>query len=195
MSASCETEKRRARSGRPFQFGLKSLLVLVLVSALAFGLVGRQLRLVRAENRAIDELLKVEAYVDFETTEAAWWERLLGEEEIRSAQRVVLYADSVTDEHVAQVAQLRRLQYLYIRAGGVTDAGIAHLADLDNLKVLRLRYLNLSDAALVRLRRLSSLEELELLETDVTEQGVIDLKRARPDLQIDFNGQPISMIQ
>ena len=173
--------------GHPFQFGLRSLLLLIFVSALLFGFIGRQLRLHREENQAIDELLKVEAYVDFESTDATWWEKLLGETELRSAHRVVLYADRVTDEHLSQVAHLRDLRYLYIRASGVTDAGIAHLAHLRHLRVLRLRYLDATDAALEQLKELDCLEELELLETSVTEEGVRDLQQARPGLTIHFN--------
>jgi Leucine-rich repeat (LRR) protein len=89
----------------------------------------------------------------------------------------------LTDEGLAEVAQLKSLKGLYIGESRLTDAGLAHLANLTSLEELALGEGRMTNAGLAHLARLPSLRYLMLSGKNFTDAGMIHLKNI-PSLRI-----------
>jgi hypothetical protein len=120
-----------------------------------------------------------------------------------------LAGSTVTDEHLAPLAELANVVRLNLGNTGITDAGLKHVAGLTSLTSLHLEntrigdaalahlkglaeltYLNIyntpvTDGGLAHLKPLKKLEKLFVWQTKVTEAGVKDLQKALPNVKID----------
>ena len=83
-----------------------------------------------------------------------------------------------TDSCLVQVKELKRLKHLPLRQSQVTDAGLVHLAGLTQLQDLALDRTQVTDEGLAKLAGLSQLEELSLNNTRVTDAGLAHLRRS-----------------
>ena len=125
-----------------------------------------------------------------------------------------LTGESVTDEHVAPVAELSNVHVLLLGKTSVTDAGLAHIKGLSTLNFLHLEntkvgdaglahlkglkelaYLNLygtpvTNAGLDHLKGLKNLKNLYVFQTKVTNAGADGLRKALPGLKVDMGWDP-----
>jgi WD40 repeat protein len=84
---------------------------------------------------------------------------------------------AVTDAGMKDVARARNLVSLSLTNTQVTDAGLAELKPLTNLEDLRLDQLPITDAGLAHLTAFPRLRRLSLYKTAVTDDGVAYLKQ------------------
>jgi len=91
--------------------------------------------------------------------------------------------DRITDDGLADVAELQSLKGLYIKKNMITNAGLRHLAKLSSLEELELGGDRINDAALLHLAKLPSLQYLLLWDKNFTDTGMAYLKNA-PSLRI-----------
>ena len=89
----------------------------------------------------------------------------------------------VTDESLADIAQIQSLKGLYLRESRITDAGLAHLANLTSLEELAIGQGWMTNAGLAHLSKLLSLRYLFLSGKNFTDAGMVHLKNI-PSLRI-----------
>jgi len=93
---------------------------------------------------------------------------------------------AITDEALAQVAEMKRLVRLDLHQTKVGDAGIKHLKGLENLRYLNLYGTEVTDAGLEQLKGLKTLDSIYLWQSKVTDKGAKQLQKALPDAKINW---------
>ena len=83
---------------------------------------------------------------------------------------------TVSDDHLAPLADLKEVYSLNLRGTEVTDAGLKHIAGLSSLVRLHLEKTPITDDGLQHLSGLTNLEYLNLYGTKVTDAGLEHLK-------------------
>ena len=154
-----------------FQYGILSLLVLVVAVALPFAWLKTEMNKATKQREAVEEITKVagEVYYDYQydpsnttgqPTEPAWLRGLLGNDLFANVTVVVL-------DH-----------------SEISDAGLEHLKGLTQLQELRLDYTRVTDAGVQNLKGLTRLQELHLDGTEVSDKDVGKLHQALPNCTI-----------
>ena len=144
-----ETHNTKPRR-RWFQFSLRTLLIVVTLSAVPLGWVGWKLEQGRRQRAAIAWVEKMGGTVAFVSVEeTSWWrewtDKLFGP----SVREVDLRGTPVTD--LSPLAGLKNLDLLYLRNTQVSD--LSPLAELKNLKWLLLGNMSVSDEDVQELRQ------------------------------------------
>ena len=85
----------------------------------------------------------------------------------------------LTDEGLAEIAQLQSLKGLYLGESQVTNAGLAQLGNLTALEELELSQGRMTNAGLAHLAKLPSLRYLMLSGKNFTDAGMAHLKNIR----------------
>lgn len=96
--------------------------------------------------------------------------------------------NSVRDDHLQCLVDLRQLRELDLTFQDVTDNGLAYLTCWHSLERLILQDTKITDAGLVQLHRFTSLKRLHLHNTEVTRAGIEELQRALPDCEVFWEG-------
>jgi hypothetical protein len=101
----------------------------------------------------------------------------------------------ITDAGLKHLANLKNLTKLHLERTAVTDEGLAHLSGLSNLKYLNLYGTKVTDAGLDKLTGLENLKQLYLWESAATEEGAQRLKQAIPGLVVNLGAelQPVKI--
>ena len=185
-----------------YQFSLRTLLVVMTVSIVAFGVWIQFMRLQARENRArvaaVEEAVaaieKLGGRVTSEKKELrpqSWLESQFddpGDADdpagVLTVSEVNLFFASVTDADLEHLKALTNLQTLNLSVTNITDAGLEHLEGLTNLGFLYLSNTNVTDAGLEHLTGLKRLEILSLHITNVTDEGVKKLQQSLPNCEI-----------
>jgi hypothetical protein len=164
---------------RGFRFGLRTLLLFVVVCAIVGSLFSVEVHQARREQQAVAELAKsASRWGNFVRREDGGLpQRWFGD---RFAPVVGLHlGDSIEDGGLIHLKGLPQLRTLYFDESNVTDADLVHLAHVPQLQKLSLRDTNITDAGLVQLRGLPQLQTLDLWQTEVSDAGLVHLGRLR----------------
>jgi hypothetical protein len=172
------------RAPRRLQFGMRSLLLAMLVGGLLLGRYGiRQYELAR-EKAALRELQRYGADVQFHAgrvvgvsfSGASFQEdALTGLDRLPRLQRLVFIDTALGDRGLSYISHAENLEQLLLLHSQVTDRGLQHLEKLHQLKTLRLDHAPITDDGLARLARLQTLERLDLVGTRITDDGLMRL--------------------
>ena len=190
MSTTTQPPKPKRRW---YQFGLRTLLLVMLVSCFAFAWIG--VRLQRAsENRdrvaAVEkpvaeiEKLGVMVVKEYEQLRSPTWLEALfddpGDEDdptgVLTVSDVDFFEGDATDADLEHVKSLTHLKNLNLRSTNVTDAGLEHLKWLTKLEDLRLGDTNVTDTGMEHLKGLTNLEALHIGQTNISNAGLEHLK-------------------
>ena len=106
--------------------------------------------------------------------------------ELSNVYELRLGKTSVTDAGLAHIKGLSALNRLHLENTKVGDAGLAHLKGLKELTYLNLFGTSVSDSGLKHLTGLKKLKNLYVWQTNVTDAGVGRLQKALPDLKIEM---------
>jgi len=157
---------------RPFQFSLRTLLVLVTLCAIPCSWVAWEREWARKRREAIVAIRKLggEVLSDYLFAD--------------TTHTVFLNNTQATDADLEQLEGLTNLKCLQLDGTQITDAGLKHLGGLKQLYWLHLSKTNITDAGLERLRGLNELRWLFLDGTQVTDDGVKTLQQALPNCHI-----------
>jgi len=101
---------------------------------------------------------------------------------LKNLERLGL-SKGVTNQTLAEIAQLPSLKALYLNQNSLTNAGLAHLQKLTGLEELALGGGRMNNAALIHLAKLPSLTYLMLQGENFTDAGMAHLKNI-PSLRI-----------
>ena len=179
---------------RWYQFSLRTLIAVTLLSCVVFGGWLQFMRNRAAENRervaavekAVAEFDKLGGRVHSEyevLRNATWLEKLFDDPggpddpvEVLDVRFVDLRGTSVTDAGLEHLKGLTRLETLLLYDTKVTDAGLKHLNGLTNLEHLDLTACNVTDAGLEHVKGLMNLEYVDLRSTIITDTGLKHLR-------------------
>jgi len=181
-----------------FQFGVRSLVVLVVAVAIPCSWLAMKMREAERQRKTVEAIHKAGGpfYYDYQPTDrfpVPWWTELSGPAWLVRLVGVDFFADvvgvsvgntRVGDVYLEDVKALTRLDWLYLSGTQVSDAGLAHLRGLTRLRLLDLSRTQVSDAGLEHLRGRTRLKYLDLSGTDVTEEGIEELRKAIPNCDI-----------
>ena len=157
------------------QFGLRALMLAVVVVAIPSGWAVRELESARRQ-RALVERVRRYNYLDGGPRLVPdWLQTSLGKDFFAELEGVQLDAPE-TDAGLAQLRGFTTLRSLHLFGTPVTDDGLANLRGLTNLRVLDLTGTKITDAGLVHLRELTDLETLCLLGTKITDDGLVHFR-------------------
>jgi hypothetical protein len=173
------------------QFGLRTLLLAVVVVAIPSGWLSRELE--RARNqRALVERFRIYNYLDGGPRLVPnWLRKSFGDDFFAELEGVGFDAP----ESGAGLAQLRgftTLRSLYLRETQVKDDALANLRELTNLSELSLNGTPVTDAGLAHIHKLTNLETLCLLGTQVTDDGLIHLRGLKNLQFLYLSGTPVT---
>ena len=168
MTSDSDTSKPRRRW---YQFSLRTLLILVTLSAVPLGWVGSKMAQARREQPAIEAIEGMGGYV---AVEDGWLDKWIG----GTVYSVGLPNTQVSD--LTPLAELNNLTRLDLYETQVSD--LSPLAELTNLEALDLAGTQVTD--LSPLVKLEKLEWLLLEDTQVSEEQLQTLRKALPDCEI-----------
>ncbi len=176
----------------PPHFGLRSLLVLMLISCVILAWVGYRIRSF-AQQRAIvakfeangvyasyefGNVISIQPYGVFIDDDLA---HLRGLPEL---ELLFLQDTQVSDAGLVHLRKLRKLRWLVLFDRKVTDSGLEQLKVLSNLEYLYLDGTLITDDGLSQLTEMTNLKHLSLRGTQVTDEGIHKLRRALPRTDI-----------
>jgi hypothetical protein len=168
---------------RRFQFGVRSLLLFMVLVSIPLGWFAWEMREARRQSEAVEAIVDVGGSVAYQVDEygfpiydakpdaPVWLRKLLGNEYSNDVVAVCIGdLDDSLMVHVKELPQLKSLECCY--GYGVTDAGLANLRALTQLKRLDLNGAQVTDAGLIHLERLTQLRTLRLGGSKLTDAAV-----------------------
>jgi hypothetical protein len=172
-----------------FQFGIRSMLLLVVVIAIPCSWLAVKRKEKWEESQlvaAIEEMHGHAAY-DYQTSQLeikvyseqapgpACLRRVLGENFFTCVNYVGLERTRLTDDIFVRLKTFRGIRGLCLSESSVTDPGLRDLIRLDKLEWLDLGGTKITDAGLQQVKVLKKLYSLDLSYTQVTDTGLSNL--------------------
>jgi hypothetical protein len=166
-----------SRRHRWHQYGLRALLVFVLLASVGMSWFATRKRFVKRQReavRAIRELGgRVECEEEGENTLPSWLRALLGDEFFFLKAPVVDLSNThVTDAELGHLKGVTGLEMLDLSDTRISDTGLEHLKEIKDLKWLYLGGTQVTDAGLQRLKEINGLQDVFLDRTQVTDAGL-----------------------
>lgn len=190
---------RKAKDRRTYQYSLRSLLLLMLLVAIASSWVAVKMQRARWQKEAVESWIKLGGivYYDYQydsknnltqgaiQPDSAWLRNVLGDDYFRNVTFVSFYNNQkVTNADLENLKGLNHIIVLQLDSTKITDAGLEYLEGLSRLQQLYLYNTQITDTGLEHLKGLKRLQRLYLGKTQVTDAGVENLRKAIPNLII-----------
>lgn len=178
---------------RWLQFSLRTMFIVMTVSAVGSAYLGVHLRRGWAQQDALDALAALKergAKIASCGASTPPWRTVVVDcqgtpttdadlglfKHLDGPTSVYLQDTEITDRGLEYLGDLPTLDTIRLSNTAITDEGVSHLQRLSNLKSLDLSRTRISDAGLEQLTSLTNLEELTIDETQVTDAGLRHLK-------------------
>ncbi len=97
---------------------------------------------------------------------------------------MLINAVEITDEALADLAQMPQLQTLWLEQAKITDEGLKELKRFPKLEVLNLIGTRITDKGLTHLADCKALQEVILYQTRVTDAAFEQLRLDLPDVEV-----------
>jgi hypothetical protein len=199
--------------GRKSQFGLSTLLLLILVMAIPLGWLGGEIDLARRQRAAVAHIRGRGDFVSFDDQPflarigpnlfamavpqigpPPYLERVLGQDLFHDVLTVSM--DRVYDETLEGLKSLPRLRSLRITDATVTEDALKNLRGLRELRSLTIEFAPYEvpngDAGLTHLKDLTQLEELHVRNIDATDAGLAHLRGLKRLRELTIGGRGIT---
>lgn len=141
----------------PFQFSIKSLLLVMFIVAAGLGLLTYRMEQVRAKHN-LHAMLE-------EAGMSVW----------RDGSVMVSNAKPVREQELLLLEQLPHFEEMVFNNASFTDSGFAHLKKL-NLKKITFASMQITEAGWARVGEMTTLESLTILETLISAEDIARLK-------------------
>ena len=175
MTAAADNRPKPRR--RWLRFSLRTLLVVMLLLGVGFGVLGSMAREAKRQRKVVADLREMGAQFVF-SDEEPWMPELLDTGYCRRVNECDLYNTQFAD--VSPLAELKNLEWLNLSNTQVAD--VTPLAELKKLEGLYLSDTQVADVT--PLAGLKNLRFLDLSHTQVTEDQVNQLQQELPDCTI-----------
>ena len=168
---------------RRFQFGISSLLVLVLAVAVPCSWLAVKMQQAKRQGEAYKQLQEYGAFILYDFAPSAppaqlpvslWLRDHLGHDFFAKVEFLLL--ERGTDTELAHVGELSGGKEFFLNGLEVSDAGVKHLQGMTDLESLGLHGARVTDDGLKHLEGLVSLKDLSLTHTRITDAGLVHLK-------------------
>jgi hypothetical protein len=210
MSASSTNAPPRPGRRRWFQYGIRSLLLLMLACGLLFAYAAHVRREQERERPAIAAVEEIGGTCETAARGPAWVRWLAGEKATTRVVSVDLthgitasgigpdgvcisinpLRQSVTDDWLAKLEGLKQLETLSLSGNPITGEGLSKLRHFPRLKVLDLSRCEIDDQALAHVGALRQLRSLDISDTKVRGEGLEHLSglTGLVEIEIGFEG-------
>jgi len=162
-----ETQKQR------FQFGIRTILILVLIASFPLAWVAYDVQKSRDRDAVEREWNRRGANVNFAPDRRIVW---LGYRSDAAA--------GITDDDLKYLEEALDVEYLDLRDTAITDAGLSKLRPLKKLYGVNLAGTEVTNDGLHHFYDMTLIRVLDLTRTNVTADGVEQFKTARPDCEV-----------
>lgn len=160
---------------RWFQYRLRTLLALVLLTGAGLGLWSRYVRSFRSQAEAADQLREVGAAIETRAGVPAWMCWLFGGDRFQNVVMVRLDHQNFKAQDLAPLRRLPHLERLYLAASSLDDAGLAHVRGLKKIQRMSLWKTNVTDDGMANLAGLTSMEVLDIHYTELSDECLVHL--------------------
>jgi hypothetical protein len=183
---------------RRFQFTLRSLMLLMLIVAIACSWFSVRVQQAKNQKELVHVLRKESSYYNsahydyqywfnskpIKTSIAGWLAENFDPDFFGNITWVDLKKTKTSNAGLRCLENLESLQILDLDDTQITDAELRHLENLTKIESIDLNRTNISDSGLKHLKTLTSLKSISLAHTQVTDAGISDLQKALPNLEI-----------
>jgi hypothetical protein len=171
-----------------FQFGVRSLLVLLVAVSVPLGWFAWELNKARRQREAVVRILELggRVFYDYqdeygrrlnaEPGSPEWLRKLLGDDFFCEVVTVDCVLRKFGDNDARRLQELTNLKRLLLGHTQITDKGLAHLQGMTKLEELGLGHTKITDDGLAHLTRMANLERLWLIGTHITDEGLAHLR-------------------
>lgn len=160
---------------RWFQYRLRTLLALALLTSASLGLWSRYVRSFRLQAKAADQLGEVGATIETRAGAPAWMCWLFGGDRFQDVVMVDLEHQQFKAQDLSPLRDLPHLERLYLAASSVDDAGLAYVRGLNKIKRMSLWKTNVTDDGMANLAGLTSMEVLDIHYTELSDECLVHL--------------------
>ena len=168
-----------------FQFGILSLLGLIIAAAFPFGWLVTEMEAAKKQQAIVNEIKKAGGTIryDFQLRPAGEWvpgaarlQKLLGDDLFAEVLWVNLSKSRVPDAGLQCLRGLAQVEALFLTNAKIGDAGLERIEGLENLTNLYLDMTKVGNAGLEHLKGLTQLRVLSLMSTRVDDAGLAHLR-------------------
>lgn len=170
------------------QFGLRTLLIAVALTALVLGLWRGVIDPIHRQHAAVTYLTDLGGRAEWRVSGPAWLRRIVGNYYFTQVDAVNLHRARIKDDDLQVLQDLPSVRRVYLSGTDVSREGLEHLQKLPQLERLALWRTSVTDADLKPLAEISTLQVLDLQETKTTERCLagLSLLRRLETLKFDF---------
>jgi hypothetical protein len=179
-------------SRRRFQFGIRTLLTLMVVVAVVGGWFSWRREKAREQREAGAAILKLGGWGSYDCALPPWPRNVVGYDFLASVNTISLRDTQTADAGLEHLRGFTQLSELDLACTQVTDAGLEHLKGMTQLKELNLDCTQVTDAGLEHLKGMTQLSELDLARTQVTDAGLEHLTRMTQLWRLDLSGTRVT---
>ena len=169
------------------QFGLRTLLIAVALTALVLGLWRSVIDPIHRQHVAVATLVDLGGRVEWRAGGPSWLRRSLGSYYVTQVEAVNLHRARIKDEDLKVLQDLPTVRRVYLSGTDVSREGLKHLQKLPRLERIALWRTSVTDADLKPLAEISTLQAIDLQETRTTERCLADLSRLDRLETLKFN--------
>jgi hypothetical protein len=172
---------QESRPCRWYQYRLRTLLLLIALTAVGISVFQAYIQPFRAQRRAAEHLASLGAQIEYQPGAPAWLRAFAGEDRFLDVVMVHLERRRFDDDDLAVLADLPRLERLYLASTPLTDEGLRHVARLGRLRRMSLWDTRITDEGVAHLAGLTELEVLDIKTHGLTE-AALESFRNHPNL-------------
>lgn len=158
--------KQKTRSLQFFQFGLRTLLMLMLATGLGMGIYRSYIAAGIKQREAGLELTKKNVALQWEAVKPVWLRNVLAtffdEEVLRQCIAIDAEGCNLRNEDLVHLRPMTEVRHLYLAGNWFDDQGLRSLTPLKKLERLSLWRTKISDEGLRHLAQLHSLQVLDV---------------------------------
>ena len=173
-----------SHSCRRFQFGLRGLLLGVVLASFVFAWGAYQQRRLEYRRQVVQAIIQQGGTVLAENRYSAWQRYVWGPVVDDVVLQIDLFGTEVSPEFLSNLALLSEVTYLDLSHVSLVDDDLVHLRRLPQLRVLYLSHTGITDAGLEHLRELPNLYELDLTGTAVSVAAATRLQADMPHADV-----------
>jgi len=190
---------------RRFQFGVRSLLVLVVVVSIPLGWFAWEMQEARRQREAVGGILAAGGFfardyqldeygqfIEVQPSAPTWLRTVLGEDFFCEVWMGGCQKPEFGDDNVKHVRELTHLRLLYLDLTQITDSSLEHVKEMSELDTLGLGHTQITDRGVGHLKQMKTVERLFLNNTQITDRGLEHVKELTKLEELSLDGTQIT---